>query len=58
MTEEIPVTVISDVRLPNPGVRDLAASLALDAGKHVHLLEYGRAFCLSVDCPMDSEEGW
>lgn len=49
--EEISVTVISDVRLPNQAIRELAVWLALEAGKHVHLGENGRVYCLDVGCP-------
>lgn len=50
--EEISVTVISDVRLPNQAIRELAVWLALEAGKHVHFLEGGHTSCFAVKCPL------
>lgn len=51
------LTWITDIRLPEQGVRDLAVKLALDSGRHVHLLEQRQVYCLAPRCIYRGEDG-
>lgn len=50
MNPEPVLVVVTDQQYPARGLRDLAAKLALDKGRHVHYVEGGQVFCLENHC--------
>lgn len=47
---EPPLVTISDQQFPARFIRELAAKMALDKGRHVHYVEDHVIYCLSEHC--------